>query len=611
VFVGVLFAVCVIAAGYGVVRGLGLAKSVVALGLAPATGLGTLIVLTTWAGFLRLPPLAGALLILATAGIGFLHGALDRDEWRGATTASAEVRASLLLLGLGLVVPVVILATSLFGVTVPVSSHDGAYHVEVINLLRYGGRWDDWYPSGFHRLAAAFLQLFPNVDSAEGSLGIGMGLAVLAPLGVFGLGLAVLRRLSAAAAGCALVALTAHYPYEMQLWDGWPLATTLILVTGIWAIAAMYVERPRAGLAVLGGVLLSGVVLTHGTELYTLAIGLACLTLASLRKLEWRGLVRHLPLALLLGVVLAAPYIPALTAWTQGNGAQAVGAAEFTHMSETGSALSRVADTLHLALDTVSAALIDAPLRLVLLSVGIAASLRMRTGRVLVVIGLLFLGLALAFQAQLPALQPMYAATFPWGENFRLLLLTSICAGLLSGLGLVELTGWVRRLRHRGARRIGVVLAIVSIQLSAVLLATSFAIVAREYVTATADDDRAFGWLHDHVKPGDIIANDGRADAGIWAPYKTGATILSPRVLRVAEPEMRATVAAEVGHLDDDPGARSAACELGVRYVFAGAITATNETRAFPSAAELRQSTALNEVFTSGDAAVFELQCPG
>jgi hypothetical protein len=235
----------------------------------------------------------------------------------------------------------------------------------------------------------------------------------------------------------------------------------------------------------------------------------------------------------------------------------------------------------------------------------------MRTGRVLIVIGVLFLGLALAIQAQLPLVQRLYTMTFPWGQNYRLLMLTSICAGLLSGLGLVELTRWLRGLRHQGAWRIGVGLAIASAQLTAVLLCLSFSTVSHYYVTLAPDDQMAFYWLHDHLQAGDIVANDEGADAGIWAPYKAGAEILSPHALKVDRPEARAQVSAAIGHLDDEPDAWSTACDLGVRYVYVGAKGTMFKEREFPTAAELRQSNALSEVFSSGDAAVFELRCPG
>ena len=47
-----------------------------------------------------------------------------------------------------------------------------------------------------------------------------------------------------------------------------------MLATGLWVVALEYVARPSARWAVLGGLLAAGILLTHGTEVYTSAIGL-------------------------------------------------------------------------------------------------------------------------------------------------------------------------------------------------------------------------------------------------------------------------------------------------------------------------------------------------
>ena len=70
---------------------------------------------------------------------------------------------------------------------------------------------------------------------------------------------------------------------------------------------------------------------------------------------------------------------------------------------------------------------VDLPLRAALVLVGAWQTVRWRTGRAVVVIGLIYLGLALVFvYLHAPLLNTIYAATFPWAQSFRLLMLVAI-----------------------------------------------------------------------------------------------------------------------------------------------------------------------------------------
>jgi hypothetical protein len=209
----------------------------------------------------------------------------------------------------------------------------------------------------------------------------------------------------------------------------------------------------------------------------------------------------------------------------------------------------------------------------VVLVVGISTSIRTQTGRIVLSIGVIFLALALIFQGiETRELQSVYAMLYPWGENFRLLHLVSICASLLTGLGVVEITKWLRRPGRQRLTRIGLVLAVAYLQLTVVFLAMSL-----------ADETRY---------------------------YKAGANILVYRLLTLDNPQARGKVWSAIGHLDDDLDAQATACALGVRYVYIGAAGPKDEQRAFPTAAELEQLHALDEVFSSGKAAIFQLSCP-
>jgi len=124
----------------------------------------------------------------------------------------------------------------------------------------------------------------------------------------------------------------------------------------------------------------------------------------------------------------------------------------------------------------------------------------------------------------------------------------------------------------------------------------------------TDDDGAAMAWLRQHASPGAILANDGYADAGIWAPYKAGLPVLWPRALQSTDGDLRRLVLDNVERLDRTPDAEAAACALKVAYVYRGAHPSAWDAPRFPPLSELRASPALGEVFASGDAVVFRMQ---
>src|SRR5688572_9111171 len=117
--VALLFTLLVLAAGYGVLRVLGLAKGAASFGLAPATGAAALSIAASWAVALRLPPPISGVVLLAVAGLGV---ALLVGDRRAALLALASVARgqtlALAVLGLALAVPGVLLATAFGGVQV-------------------------------------------------------------------------------------------------------------------------------------------------------------------------------------------------------------------------------------------------------------------------------------------------------------------------------------------------------------------------------------------------------------------------------------------------------------------------------------------------------------
>ena len=59
-----------------------------------------------------------------------------------------------------------------------------------------------------------------------------------------------------------------------------------------------------------------------------------------------------------------------------------------------------------------------------------------------------------------------------------------------------------------------------------IVVTALFRIQTDHLVTYSADDAAAMAWLNQHAQPGEVLLNDGAADAGIWAPYKTPVSIV-------------------------------------------------------------------------------------
>jgi hypothetical protein len=501
------------------------------------------------------------------------------------------------------------LGSAFAGIEAPVSTHDGAFHVETIDSLRRGVPLETWYPVGFHSTVAAVLGLLPWLDTARGTSEIGLGLAVLGPLAVFCLGLALGMDALASAIAAAILAVTFIYPYDYHLWGGWPQGMGVLLVLGLLTTAVRWIERPALGWAVLGGVFTGAIVLSHGTEVYTAGLGLAVIAVARFTRIDPKRLVVHVPLALGLAVLCAAPYLPSLLGWAGTGGAIGAGEA-FTQNPDTGQA-----DWLQFALGVTGAAsLIDVPLRLGLIAVGLSLHRRVRLATV---VWLTFVALLLVVQfVDLPLVRTIFVLTFPWLADYRPRQIAVVFASLLAAGGLSVGLGSLARLRLRLVarpatfRRLALACGLVLVffaEGSAVSVYKRVALAVSEQNVYGADDGAAMAWLKQNVRPGEMVANDQTIDAGIWAPYKAHVPILLPRSAPGTIRLDREPVLAHVSDLTGAPGALATACALHLAYVYDGAQPTTADERALPDRAALERAPNLEQVFSSGQAAVFRI----
>jgi hypothetical protein len=603
----VLLCLVVLIAGFVFLRAVGLAASPLALGLAAPAGLATLVVISSWGVFVGLPAPGGGILVLLTSLTGSVLAIAERDALMIATRKLwCDQRHACGVLAAALAVPTITLGVALAGAQVPLSPHDGAYHAQVIDGYRSGSHWLDWYPPGTAVLFGSVLQLMPWLDTAQGSLELGEALTLLGVLAVFGLGSAVWRNHLAGSLAALFLSLTYLFPYFPQFWSGWPLAMSLILVIGLWTVALSYVHGPNWGWAVLAGLLVGAIVLVHGTELYTAAILLVVTLLARWQRMKWSALARHLSLALPVAIVVAAPYLPILLHWAGGGGAYLAGI-EDTQVPS--SASSAVAGPSLYVVRFIEAMGIDLPLRVLLVAAGAIWAFRHRQGRSAVVIGFLFVAItsAFTFLSSWPVVTQAFAATFPWGQQYRVFMLLAIVQSLLAAAGTLSivclLASWPNR-----ARRAAPLVGATWLVLATWAITFYVSIPAGLVVGYSADDAAAMAWLRTNAEPG-TVANDGFADAGIWAPYKAGIEVLTPRaLLDPASSADRALVNANLARLEESPAAAQAACRLRVHYVYHGARVSGWDERRFPTTQALRASRALQEVFRQGEAVVFLIQ---
>jgi hypothetical protein len=612
-----LFAVFVLCCGYGPLRALGLLKGLTGLGLLAPTGMAVMAVCLTWLCAVPLPPPLRGIAVLVLAAFGVGCAVRDRGVLRQAARAMAQQhRGAAATFILALLIPVASMGFVFWGVEVPLSPHDGAFHTQVTHSLRAGSSFEGWYPPGVPSIMAGVLQLLPWVDTAQGTFGIGIGLAILAPLVVFGLGLAVGRNVAIATGAALFISLTFLYPYFPQIWSGWPLALSMLLTFGVWVACLEYLERPSWRWAALAGGLLGAILVVHGTELYTLALILLVVAATMWRRLPWSRLPAHLGIAAGLGVVFALPYLPALFHWAGGGGAFAVG-------YEDGRAIEDAASSF-LANSTFSIFLADAlgldlPTRLVLVAVGVWGAARRGVALSVIGVGALFLAITVGFTLLnfVPIVRQAYAATFPWGMSYRTLVLVAAAQAVLSGAGWVTLretaSGWSRSLAARSpgaARRLGRLTRLLVIAWgSLVFWALVFTLsVTRVVVGFTPDDAAAMRWLRANAEPDKLVINDQSADAGIWIPYKTGLQIVVPRSEpndgRAAE---RAEIMGSIPRLDQ---VAAAVCAMNVGYLYYGAAVSDWDSRRFPPLEELNASPALEQLFNSGNATVFRVRVP-
>jgi hypothetical protein len=318
-----------------------------------------------------------------------------------------------------------------------------------------------------------------------------------------------------------------------------------------------------------------------------------------------------------LALLATAPYLPTLFGWAGGGAAIEAGTviADYTAANPEdmghGDWLQTVVGV------TGAAALIDLPVRVVLVALG---AVSLRRGRLALALWATILALLLIVDfVNLPAVRTLFVTTYPWLVDHRPRQIAVVFASVLAAGGLLAcvqfLVAWRPRLKHRPGvwRRVALACALVAAFLaegSGVSLYKRLTQSVSELGVYSADDGAAMAWLRHNAPAGDMLVNDNAADGGIWAPYKANMPILLPRSGSGPQSEVRSRILEHVLDLNAAPSAQAAACALHARYLYRGTPPQTFDEHLLPDRAVLERAPALEKVFSSGEVTVFRILLP-
>jgi hypothetical protein len=253
----------------------------------------------------------------------------------------------------------------------------------------------------------------------------------------------------------------------------------------------------------------------------------------------------------------------------------------------------------------------------------IGLGLRLPGLRLATALWLTFLALLIAVDFfDLAPIRTVFVVTYPWLVDHRPRQIAVVLASVLAAGGLSVAIGSLTALRQRWAkrphawRRLAIACALLAgffAEGSAVSVSKRLGQAIAEQDVLSADDRAAMTWLRDNAHPGEVLANDGSRDAGIWAPYKASIPILMLRSDKgTAIAAERAPILEHITDLAADPYAHNKTCALNVDYLYVGARPLPADEPLLPDRATLERAPDLQQVFTSGDAAIFRINasCP-
>jgi hypothetical protein len=266
---------------------------------------------------------------------------------------------------------------------------------------------------------------------------------------------------------------------------------------------------------------------------------------------------------------------------------------------------------------TGASSILDLPVRLALMVIGMVT---LRRARLLTALWVAIVGLQLVVDfVDVPPIKTLFAVTYPWLADHRprqmaVVFATLLAAGGFAACALRLAQARPSLVRYPNAwRRIVLACALLVAFIaegSAVSVYKRLAQGVVEQNSYTFDDGAAMAWLKQHARPGELLVNDQAGDAGIWAPFKADVPILLPRSAPGAIRDRRQPVLDHLLDLPSFPSAAAEACAAHATFVYYGARPLPFDEHEIPDRQALAGRPSFEQVFTSGDAAIFRLKLP-
>lgn len=469
-----------------------------------------------------------------------------------------------------------------------------------------------YYPLALHLVAAFLVALTGLEPGAALHVETATLLAVALPVGAFALTRRLaspLRRLlPAVAAGAAALVSAAlpGMPWTHVPWGGLALVAGIALMPGMLVLVPELWRRAALPVGVVLGAAVAGVFAAHSSEVVSgVVIGAGMLAgWCGLRRRRWLRSARAAVVTAAVALLLLGPVLSALggglgerIAGTPGPAYAAREAVRNGWFSLLGA--PRLGDAWGERQNYLAWVLT------VLLVLGVVAARRARPVLGMALASSVLAGLAL--WAMVGSELARRLAT-PWYANGpRLLATLTVPVVVLVGIGVAWLAGRVRW-------RVGLVAVVGSAAVLVPAVATCAVLGSRTYNAyspVTSGDRDAYAWLADHVAPGERVLNDSH-DGSMWMyPLATVAPVFGPKsdLWQTAEWDERWYLLAHAADLGSDVRAQQAARDLSVRYIMVGERVIYGAGRQLDPNA-LLDSAALQEVYRSGSARIFEILPP-
>ena len=565
-----------------------------------------------WYGFAIL-----VLPLISFAIYRFIRSNVDRDQQKGRPPFLA-----LGLLGLGLAVGCTVWISILSTEPLMPPNFDASHHgfVTARTLLAqttdpgtllatdYGHRPTAYYPPGLHAGAALIVSVSGSTVGDALLISTIIPAAIFLGFGMFMLSSWLVPDRPLVAGFSALFAPTVGiFPYKPMLWGGMPLIIAMSFIPVAVAFTVQTLTRKDWDIRdiLLSAALAVAIFSIHTNEVALLLILVVFLSL----PLIWRSVATLKVLvvrSMAVGAVATAFILPSLPG--------VLGAASEAQVID-----DKPAQSMQFALGnilTLNAAVPNRQLKIALLAaIGIAVAIRIRRAGGLIAAGALTLGLYTLAATKGPAYEVL---TLPWfRQDERIAYNLAVIVPLLAGIGVGEFAIWLGK-ALRGGAGVALQLALIAATVLIVVLPAGTNISRWvgesfiQYSPVGRDEVAAFRFLAGRVHPGERVLNDFNSDGSIWMFSRT-SRVMPLFALPPPAPGYFRPGDERILLLNQLASGGEQETELIEKFCVTHVYFGEDHFADAPhtmNLSDLRVNPRLRQVFSRGDAHVFELNPP-